>query len=127
MSQHSTVSKLVLWKLPGLLQLNISAPSLVYVTLSRINLDESSWLLSRDMLNIKCVELRAIEMSAGSLQNFITALENLPQSVTVKMEAIDPNTEYERVRKNIRRSQTFHVKRDDRWEFEFKTIKPSKE
>ncbi|XP_060568968.1 uncharacterized protein LOC132727459 [Ruditapes philippinarum] len=126
LSQHSTLSKLGLCKLPGSLQLNMSTPSLDNVTLSDINLDESSLLLSSDMLNIERVELREIEMPAGSLQNFITMLENLSQSVTVEMIAIEPETEYERVRENIRRLHTFHVIRDDWW-FEFKTIKPSKE
>jgi hypothetical protein len=130
LSQHSTLSKLYLRELPGRLQLNITTPSLVDVTLYGINLDdESSLLLSRDMLNIERVELVLIEMSAESLQNFITVLKNLPQSVTVKMVAISPYTEYDRVRENIRSSQTFHVIQDeDRWRgFEFKTIKPSKE
>ncbi|XP_060592842.1 uncharacterized protein LOC132747466 [Ruditapes philippinarum] len=126
LSQHSTLSKLYLQLLPRL-QLNLSTPSLVNVTLRYINLDESSLLLSRDMLNIERVELRYIEMSVGSLQNFITVLENLPQSVTVKMAAIEPETLYECVRENIRRSQTFHVIRDVRREIEFKTIKTSKE
>jgi hypothetical protein len=130
LSQHSTLSKLVLNWLPRGLQLNISTPSLVYVKLKEINLDESSLLLSRDMLNIKLVELEEIEMSTKSLQNFITELQNLPQSVTVEMFAIKPETEYYSVRENIRRSQTFHVIQDDggMWgTFEFKTIKPSKE
>jgi hypothetical protein len=65
-------------------------------------------------------------MSAESSQNFINVLENLPQSVTVEMQYIQPKTEYERVRENIRSSQTFHVKHDDGWQgFELKTIKPS--
>jgi hypothetical protein len=131
LSQHSTLSKLDLETLPGRLQLNITTPSLVNVKLSYINLDdESLLLLSRDMLNIERVELRFIEMPAKSLQNFITVLKNLPQSVTVKMYGIIPETEYDRVRENIRRSQTFHVIQDDdrrRETFEFKTIKPSKE
>jgi hypothetical protein len=129
LSQHSTLSKLDLYWLPGRLQLNITTPSLVNVTLYDINLDdESSLLLSRDMLNIERVKLEFIEMSAESLQNFITVLENLPQSVTVKMYDITPETEYRRVRENIRSSQTFHVIHDRQsgW-FEFKTIKPSKE
>ncbi|XP_060565239.1 uncharacterized protein LOC132724402 [Ruditapes philippinarum] len=129
LSQHSTLSKLDLEYLPGRLQLNTSTPSLVDVSLSDINLDESSLLLSRDMLNIERVELWRTEMSAESLQNFIIVLKNLPQSVTVKMDHITQRTEYDRVRENIRRSQIFHVIRDnDSWqEFEFKTIKPSKE
>jgi hypothetical protein len=132
LSQHSTLSKLDLQALPGRLQLNITTPSLVNVTLWRINLDdESSLLLSRDMLNIECVELKWIEMSAESLQNFMTVLENLPQSVTVEMYGIKPETEYYYVRENIRSSQTFHVIQDeDDWRgrvIEFKTIKPSKE
>jgi hypothetical protein len=128
LSQHSTLSKLHLEKLPWRLQLNISTPSLVAVTLSDINLDESSLLLPRDMVNIECVELEYIEMPAGSLQNLKTVLENLPQSVTVAMKAIKPETEYDSVRENIRRSQTFHVIADDwRLPFEFKTIKPCKE
>ncbi|XP_060563017.1 uncharacterized protein LOC132722527 [Ruditapes philippinarum] len=89
--------KLDLSKLPGRLQLNISTSSLVNVTLQWINLEESSLLLSRDMFNIERVELRDIEMSAGSLQNFITVLENLPQSVTVVMYDITPKTEYDRI------------------------------
>jgi hypothetical protein len=125
LSQHSTLSKLDLRQLPGRLQLNISTPSLVNVTLLSINLDESSLLLSRDMVNIERVTLFEIEMSAESLQNFIIVLQNLPQSVTVKMYTIKPETEYDRVRENIRRSQTFHVIQDE-WQFEFKTIKPSK-
>ncbi|XP_060602696.1 uncharacterized protein LOC132755793 [Ruditapes philippinarum] len=128
LSQHSTLSKLDLSTLPGRLQLNISTPSLVNVTLWSINLDESSLLLSRDMLNIERVDLEDIKMSAGSLQNFIIVLENLPQSVTVEMTDIKPETEYDRVRENIRRSQTFHViqEEDEEHLFEFKTIKPSK-
>ncbi|XP_060598154.1 uncharacterized protein LOC132751950 [Ruditapes philippinarum] len=125
LSQHSTLSELHLEKLPARLQLNISTPSLVYVKLQKINLDESSLLLSRDMVNIERVELGYIEMSAGSLQNFISVLENLPQSVTVEMKAIKPETEYDRVRENIRRSQTFHViqeESEDKWQpFEFKS------
>nr|XP_060588072.1 uncharacterized protein LOC132743560 [Ruditapes philippinarum] len=132
LSQHSTLSKLHLQALPWRLKLNLSTASLVNVTLWRINLDESSLLLSRDMLNIERVELLGIEMSAESLQNFITVLKNLPQSVTVEMDAITPETEYDRVRENIRSSQTFHVIQDDDhgWRgrvIEFKTIKPSKE
>jgi hypothetical protein len=131
LSQHSTLSKLDLRGLPGRLQLNITTPSLVNVTLSYINLDdESSLLLSRDMVNIERVELKEIKMSAESLQNFITVLKNLPQSVTVVMYAITPETEYRRVRENIRSSQTFHVIQDYDWgrrEIEFKTIKPSKQ
>jgi hypothetical protein len=131
LSQHSTLSKLYLQELPGRLQFNITTPSLVNVELCGINLDdESSLLLSRDMLNIELVVLRCIEMSAESLQNFITVLKNLPQSVTVQMVAITPETEYDRVRENIRSSQTFHVIQDnDRWGrvIEFKTIKPCKE
>ncbi|XP_060600868.1 uncharacterized protein LOC132754269 [Ruditapes philippinarum] len=129
LSQHSTLSKLHLRLLPGRLQLNISTQSLVNVTLWSINLDETSLLLSRNMVNIERVELWFIEMSARSLQNFITVLENLPQSVTVVMNYIKPETEYDRVRENIRRSQTFHVIQDSGWwgTFEFKTIKPSKE
>jgi hypothetical protein len=133
LSQHSTLSKLYLEHLPGSLQLNISTPSLVNVTLCDINLDdESSLLLSRDMLNIERVELLGIKMSAECLQNFITVLKNLPQSVTVNMVDITPETEYRRVRENIRSSQTFHVIRDgeDNWGrrvIEFKTIKPSKQ
>ncbi|XP_060551982.1 uncharacterized protein LOC132713410 [Ruditapes philippinarum] len=127
LSQHSTLSKLYLQELPGRLQLNITTPSLVDVTLWNINLDdESSLLLSRDMLNIERVELWEIEMSAESLQNFISVLENLPQSVTVEMDAITPEKEHDRVRENIRSSQTFHVIQD-RWGIEFITIKPSKE
>jgi hypothetical protein len=82
------------------------------------------------MLNIKRVTLEGIEMSAESLQNFITVLENLPQSVTVKMSEIEPETEYDHVRENIRRSQTFHVIQEEggfMQPFVFKTIKPSKE
>ncbi|XP_060570714.1 uncharacterized protein LOC132729007 [Ruditapes philippinarum] len=128
LSQHSNLSKLHLVKLPGRPQLNITTPSLVNVRLWGINPNESSLLLSRDMLNIERVDLRDIEMSAESLQNFIIVLKNLPQSVTVKMHEIKPRTEYDRVRVNIRSSQTFHVIQDnDDWWFEFKTIKPSKE
>jgi hypothetical protein len=82
------------------------------------------------MLNIARVVLHRIVMSAGSLQNFMTVLENLPQSVTVEMYVIAPYTEYKSVRENIRRSQTFHVIQDDDADMpliEFKTIKPSKE
>jgi adenine C2-methylase RlmN of 23S rRNA A2503 and tRNA A37 len=114
-------------QLPCRLQLNISTLSLGNVTLWGINLDKSSLLLSRDMLNIERVMLEKLEMSAGSLQNFITVLENLPQSVTVIMYHINPETEYECVRENIRRSQTFHVIQDYRRRLEFKTRKPSKE
>jgi hypothetical protein len=133
LSQHSTLSKLYLRLLPGRLQLNISTPSLVYVKLWDINLDESSLLLSRDMLNIESVELREIEMPKRSLQNFIIVLQNLPQPVTVKMKGIKPETEYDSVRENIRRSQTFQVIQEEMfvdytWQpFEFKTIKTSKE
>jgi hypothetical protein len=127
LSQHTTLSKLHLEVLPGRLQLNISTPSLVNVMLWRINVDESSLLLSRDMLNIEDVEFGNTEISAGGLQNFITVLENLPQSVTVNMSAIKPETEYDRVREDIRSSQSFNVIRDLSWKFEFKTIKPSKE
>ncbi|XP_060555466.1 uncharacterized protein LOC132716246 isoform X2 [Ruditapes philippinarum] len=129
LSQHSTLSKLDLHWLPGRLQLNITTTSLVNVKLYNINLDDgSSLLLSRDMLNIERVELRNIEMSAESLQNFIPVLEDLPQSVTVVMYRIKPETEYGRVRENIQSSQTFHViQDDDNGLFEFKTIKTSKE
>jgi hypothetical protein len=131
LSQHSTLSNLHLRQLPRRLQLNISTPSLVYVKLKEINLDESSLLLTRGMLNIERVELRDMEISAGSLQNFIIELENLPQSVTVEMKDIKPETEYYRVRENIRRSQTFHViQEESSWwlrPFEFKTIKTSNE
>ncbi|XP_060589554.1 uncharacterized protein LOC132744790 [Ruditapes philippinarum] len=126
LSQHSTLSKLHLKELSGRLQLNISTPSLVNVELSYIKLDESSLLLSRDMKNIECVKLVYIEMPAECLQNFIAVLENLPQPVTVDMVAIKPETEYDRVRENIRRSQIFHVIQDDYW-FVFKTRQPSKE
>ncbi|XP_060559002.1 uncharacterized protein LOC132719255 [Ruditapes philippinarum] len=124
LSKHSTLSKLHLGKLLGRLQLNISTPSLVNVTLMYINLDESSLLLSHGMLNIERMDFGGIEMSAGSLQNFITLLANLPQSVTVKIGDIEP-----RVKENIRSSQTFHVIQEEgEWQsFEFKTIKPSKE
>ncbi|XP_060596609.1 uncharacterized protein LOC132750616 [Ruditapes philippinarum] len=127
LSQHSTLSELHLSTLPGRLQLNITTPSLVNVTLSEINLDESSLLLSRDMLNIERVQLKKIEMSAGSLQNFITVLKNLPQSVTVVMAYTKPDTEYERVREYIRSSKTFHVIEDSNNYgrlIEFKTMKP---
>jgi hypothetical protein len=120
LSKQSMLSKLVLLELPGWLQLNISTPSLVYVMLWDIKLSLSGY-----MLNIERMELVDIEMSAGSLQNFIYALENLPQSITVEMAAIKPETEYERVRENIRRSQTFHMIRDDNW-FEFKTVNNTK-
>jgi hypothetical protein len=127
LSKNSTLSKLHLLEIPRL-QLNISTPSLVYVRLSKINLDESSLLLSCDLLNIEYLELNKIEMSAGSLQNFFTVLENMPQSVTVNMATIKPETEYELVRENIRRSQSFRVIQDGRGQpFVFKTIKPSKE
>jgi hypothetical protein len=122
LSKHSTLTELFFWELPRL-QLNITTPSLVNIMLSGINLNESSLLLSREMMNIERVELLWIEMSAGSLQNFITVLENLPQSVTVKMAGILPETEYERVRENIRSSQTFLVIQDG-YQFKFKTIKP---
>jgi hypothetical protein len=128
-SQHSTLSKLDLEWLPGSLQLNISTPSLVNVTLWRINLDESSLLLSHDMLNIERVMLKDIEMSAESLQNFITVLQNLPQPVTVKVKGIKPETEYDRFREYIRRSQTFHVRQEKgrrRQPFEFKTKNQAK-
>ncbi|XP_060560719.1 uncharacterized protein LOC132720576 [Ruditapes philippinarum] len=108
LSQHSLLSKLYLTWLPWL-QLNISTPSLVDVTLLVINLDESSLLLSRDMLNIERMVLGRIEMSAGSLQNFITVLENLPQSFTVEMRDIKPKSN-ESIIENIRSSQNFHVR-----------------
>jgi hypothetical protein len=126
LSQHSTLSKLDLYRLPWRLQLNISTPSLVNVTLGIIKLDESSLLLSLDMLNIERVELGEIAMSAGSLQNFMTVLKNLPQAVTVNMAAMKPYTGYDHVRENIRSSQTFHVIQDSDnslGPFEFKTIK----
>ncbi|XP_060603628.1 uncharacterized protein LOC132756548 [Ruditapes philippinarum] len=112
-SQHSTLTKLKLRNFPRL-HLNITTPSLVNVKLSSINLDESSLILSCDMLNIAHLELKEIDMSAGSLQK-ITLLENLPQTVTVEMGYIKPFTEYDRIRENIRRSQTFNVIRDDDW------------
>jgi hypothetical protein len=112
LSKHSTLTKVNLEMLPTL-QLDIKTPSLVYISLLDINLDKSSSLLSGEMLNIERVKLFVIEMSAGSLQNFITVLENLPQSVTVTMDDIEPETEYQRVKENIRRSQTFHVIEDD--------------
>jgi hypothetical protein len=129
LSQHSTLSKLYLQWLPGRLQLNISTSSLVKVTLEFINLDESSLIRSCDMLNIERVELRYIKMSAGSLQNFITVLENLPQTVIVGMVAITPDTEHDRVRENIRSSRSLHVIQDcGYWRLiKFKTRKPSKE
>ncbi|XP_060606810.1 uncharacterized protein LOC132759105 [Ruditapes philippinarum] len=127
LSQHSTLAMVNLQMLPRLL-LNISTPSLVNVTLLDINLDEGSLLLSRDMLNIEHVRFFVIEMSAGSLHNYITVLENLRRSVTVKMDDIEPETEYKSVKGHIRRSQTFHMIEDDTLPgaFEFKTIKPSK-
>ncbi|XP_060581723.1 uncharacterized protein LOC132738274 [Ruditapes philippinarum] len=97
--------------------------SLQNVTLQE---DESSLLLSRDMLNIEYVDLTCVEMSAESLQNFITVLEKLPQSVTVKMAGITPRTEYRRVREKIRSSKKFHMihDTDSRCEpFEFKKTK----
>jgi hypothetical protein len=128
LSQHLTLSKLHL-QLPERLQLNISTPSLVDVTLEATNLEKSSVLLSRDMLNIESVELNTINISSGSLQNFISVLENLPKSVTVKMLDIRPEEEYGSVREIIRRSQTFHVIRDCKdwcgWVIEFQTRKPS--
>jgi hypothetical protein len=128
LSQNSTLSKLDLRMLPGRLQLNMTSPSLVNVTLFNIYLDESSLLLSRDMLKIKRVELEDIEMPAGSLQNLITVLENLPPSVTVEMFLIKPETEYDCFRENIRSLQSFHVIKDIDWlSFVFETIKPSKE
>jgi hypothetical protein len=128
LSQHSTLSKLFLQWLPVRLQLNITTPSLVNVDLCDINLDESSLLLSRDMLNIESVELWGIEMPARRLQNFITVLENLPQSVTVKMRNIRPYREYDRIKKYILRSNTFRVIQDKEWgKFEFKTRKHSEE
>jgi hypothetical protein len=129
LSQHSTLSKVQLYRLPGRLQLNVTTPSLANVKLSAIKLDKSSLLLSRDMLNIKRVKLEDIKMSAGSLQNFITDLENLPQSVTVEMVDIKPDTEYESVREKIRSSQTFQVIDDNcLWRvIEFKTRKSSTE
>ncbi|XP_060558595.1 uncharacterized protein LOC132718913 [Ruditapes philippinarum] len=122
LSQHSTLSKLVLREFTGRLQLNISTPSLVYVTLFYISLTKGSLLLSRDMLNIERVKLTCIEMSEGSLQNFITVLENLPQSVIVEMRDIKPCTEYGLFTTNIRRSPTFHVINDDWRRFVFKNI-----
>jgi hypothetical protein len=112
-SQLSTLSTIDLRFFPWTQQLNISTPSLVSVALSGIRLDESS-LLSRDISNINFVNLWNIEMSAGSLQNFITVLENLQRSVRVYMTDIKPETEYDRVRKYIRKSQNFYVKEDYR-------------
>jgi hypothetical protein len=129
LSQCLTLKKLFFCFLGFRLQLNITTPSLVYVKMAFTNLDESSLLLSCDMLNIERVKLLCVAMSAESLQNFITVLENLPQSVTVNLlTAIEPETEYERVKENIRRSQNFHVIRnaDNKREvFKFKTLKPS--
>jgi hypothetical protein len=127
LSKHSTLTKLYLRGFPRL-QIYITTPSLVNVTLWGINLDESSWLLSRDMLNIERAELWEIEMSVESINNFVTVLENLPQSVTVKMYDIKPYIEYKRIKKNIRRSETFHVIQEDNrlGTIEFKTIQPSK-
>jgi hypothetical protein len=130
LSQHLLLSKLCLDEVNLRLHLNISTPSLVNIVLWWIDLDESSLLLSREMLNIERVELVQIEMSAGRFQNFITVLENLPQSVTVEM-VFKSETEYERFRENIQSSQTFHVIQDcddgeEAPKLEFKTIKPSK-
>ncbi|XP_060562266.1 uncharacterized protein LOC132721906 [Ruditapes philippinarum] len=122
LSKNMNLTKVDLEQLPRL-QLNLTTPSIVNVKLSGINLDESSLLLSRDMLKIECVELRKIEMIAGSLQNFITILENLPQSVKVEMDDIEPEKEYESVKENIRSSKTFHVIQDCAGTFEFKVRK----
>jgi hypothetical protein len=126
LSQHSNLTKLHLQQFPSL-RLDITTPSLVYVKLWDINLDKRSVLLSRHMLNIEHVVLWGIEIPARNLQNFITVLENLPQSVTVEMTAIEPETSFECVRENIRGSQTFLVMQNEPWAFVFKLIKPSKE
>ena len=63
--------------------------------------------MSHEMLNIELL----IEMSAESLQNFVTVLENLPQSVKVEIYKCDikPETERERLINYIRSSHTRHV------------------
>ncbi|XP_060595699.1 uncharacterized protein LOC132749813, partial [Ruditapes philippinarum] len=113
-------------------------PSLQVVTLEHVtwtNEEESSLFLSGDMLCIERVKLEDINMSTGGLQNFMTELQKLPQSVTVKMAAIKPRRQYDRVIEKIRKSPTFHVLADNyyhyysdeddnrEWNFEFKTIK----
>jgi hypothetical protein len=108
LSRHSHLVDLHLKYLPPL-KLSITTPSLVDFVLSMIDLDERSLLLSREMLNIKRVVLKFIKMPPGGLQNFITILENLPQSVTVKMACVGPESECKIVIENIRNSQTFYV------------------
>jgi hypothetical protein len=121
LSQHVSLKRLRLGWLPTL-KLDVTTASLVDVTLRWINLDKNSLLLSPDMLNIEKVEFSVIEMSAESLENFMSVLGCLPQSVKVKIIDIEPETEYERVRENIRNSQTHDVIEDDCW-FVFKTRK----
>ncbi|XP_060600616.1 uncharacterized protein LOC132754048 [Ruditapes philippinarum] len=119
LSQHDSLKKLRLGWLPTL-KLDVTTASLVDMTLRWINLDKNSLLLSPDMLNIEQVVFSVIEMSAESLENFMSVLGCLPQSVKVKIIDIEPETEYERVRENIRNSQTHDVIEDDCW-FVFKT------
>jgi hypothetical protein len=121
LSKHSSLTRLHFKLLPGL-QLNITTPSLVNVTLWSVILDESSLFLTPDMVNIKYIALSYIKMSARRLQNFITVLENLPQSVTVNLHAVKPEKECKLVRQKILSSQSFHLIRDDD-DFIFKTRK----
>jgi hypothetical protein len=116
-------------------------PSLQVVTLEHgtwTNEEESSLFLSGDMLSIERVKLEDINMSTEGLQNFMTELQKLPLSITVKMAAIKPRRQYDRVIEKIRKSPTFHVLADNyyhyysdeddnrEWNFEFKTIKNGK-
>jgi hypothetical protein len=130
LSQHSLLTMLDLQWLPSL-QLNVTTSSLISIHLSGIRLVEGSLLLSATMVNITHLELAGTEMSsAESLQNFIKALENIPQSVTINMVKIKPDAEYENVKKYIRNSETFDVTDDNtHWpqKFLFKTIKPRTE
>ncbi|XP_060597706.1 uncharacterized protein LOC132751543 [Ruditapes philippinarum] len=121
-SQHSTLRKLCFGAMCGI-QLNITTPSLVDVELGGMILDESSWLLSRDMLNIERVELLSIALPPGRLQNDINLLENLPKSVTVNLVQVYPEIEYAFVIEHIRRSKAFHVIQEDWRGFKFKTKK----
>ncbi|XP_060588809.1 uncharacterized protein LOC132744207 [Ruditapes philippinarum] len=112
LSHHSTLTMLYLEQLPRL-HSNITTSSLVHDILVGINLDESSLLLSCDMLSIERLELR------GRLQNFMTVLKNLPQTVK-EMTAITLEAECERVKENE------HIIPED-WKLVFKIRKTSNE
>ena len=128
LSRHSNLSKLVLIRLPPL-QLNVTTPSLIEIVLLQINIGESSLLLSPEMTTIKHVRLESIKMAALSFQEFVKILQNLPQSVKVNTGrcAMEPETQYERVVNNIRRTKSFNVILDLPLMFTFEKLKPSEE